>query len=266
MPMNVLVADLAEVELARPTPVASTAHAAPGSSGIPSTRAKSLPRPPGSTPSTPSESLERVGDRADQPVAAERDRDLAGRRRGPRQLARVLEAARALDVVLEPEAVERRLRPSGSARPARPPPADGLTISDEHQSRTQRARAGRRRSPPARDRWRPPPASRVVTPVSTIARVEPGRGRAGQIGVEPVADDQRPPGPEPVERGAGRSAGRACRRRRAVALGGVLERRDDRAGARARARRRSGRCGRGRRRSSRRRPAPPGSRRAARRS
>jgi uncharacterized protein YmfQ (DUF2313 family) len=67
---------------------------------------------------------------ADDPVAPECDRSLISGDGGPRQLARVLDAARALDVVLEPEAaqglLDRWQRPSGAA-------ATGRRIHDHRQ-------------------------------------------------------------------------------------------------------------------------------------
>ena len=50
----------------------------PGRCRVPSLRAKSLPRPPGSTASTPSVVAQLAGDRAQQPVAAHRGGHLAG--------------------------------------------------------------------------------------------------------------------------------------------------------------------------------------------
>src|SRR6202011_6424498 len=50
---------------------------------------------------------QRTGDCADQPIAAERDRDLAGLGGGASQLSRMLETPRALDVVLQLVGAER---------------------------------------------------------------------------------------------------------------------------------------------------------------
>ena len=62
------------------------------SSGMPSTRAKSLPRPPGITPIGRPGAGERAADLADQPVAADHDGDLAARGRRAGLAAAVLEA------------------------------------------------------------------------------------------------------------------------------------------------------------------------------
>ena len=65
------------------------------SSGMPSTRARSLPRPPGSTPEhRAGDVAQRVGERADHAVAAERHDRLAARPPPRGQLARVVEVAR----------------------------------------------------------------------------------------------------------------------------------------------------------------------------
>ena len=179
------------------------------------TRAKSLPRPPGSTPSTPSVCLQRAGDRADQAVAAERHRYLAGAAALQRELAGVLEAAGELDVMLEAEAA------SASCTPVKRPPgaaAAGERVDDQRQHQSPSTSA----SEVLGDRHRRGVARPLgllgacVTPREHDRAVEPGGGRAGQIGVEPVADHQRPARPEAVERGRRRSAGRACRRARAV--------------------------------------------------
>ena len=78
--------------------------------------------------------LQRPGDRADQPVATERDGDLAGRGCVRGQLPRVLEASRQLDVVLEPEPGQGQLDSVRAPAPSGPPPAEGLTISDSFTS------------------------------------------------------------------------------------------------------------------------------------
>src|SRR5438105_3414016 len=63
--------------------------------------------------------LDRVGKRADQPIPAEPHRHLAGFRGRSRELARVIEALRVLEAMIESEAVERGLdtweRPAGTA-------------------------------------------------------------------------------------------------------------------------------------------------------
>ena len=72
--------------------------ASAGSPGMPSTRAKSLPRPPGSTPSGVPVSAKRAGHGADEPVAAEGEHGLAGLGGGAGQLHRVVEAGGLLAV------------------------------------------------------------------------------------------------------------------------------------------------------------------------
>ena len=73
---------------------------------------------------------QRPGDGADQPVAAERDGDLAGLDRIASQRAGVLEAQRRLHVVLEPEPVQLGLH--GGQRPAGASAA-GDRIDDHRQ-------------------------------------------------------------------------------------------------------------------------------------
>ena len=65
---------------------------------MPSTRAKSLPRPPGMTPSGTSRPGERAADLADQAVAADHDGDRSlGGGRGSEPIAAVVDVGRALD-------------------------------------------------------------------------------------------------------------------------------------------------------------------------
>ena len=124
----------------------------------------------------PSPSQRSIGDRADQPVATERDRGLArGRRGSARELAGVLEAARQLDVVgdsiLVRTSASCRTPSEGPARAAHPP-AEGLAISERpplhgdaspqpgpllqaHLAGTERAGPRRRQSVQGRRRPRP---------------------------------------------------------------------------------------------------------------
>ncbi len=84
--------------------------------------------------------------------------------------------------------------------------------------------------------------------------VEPGRRRAGEIGVQPVADHERPARPQTVHGRAQQRTARACRRSGRGRPWRTPERR--RSGRYPGAgRRRRETCGRGRRRSSRPRPA-----------
>ena len=188
--MNVSLADLPDIELprrrrrrARRTPPPARAGSrAPARSRCPA-------RPAG--PDDPVGVLQRAGDGADQPVAAERDRHLARGRGGHGELARVLEAPGPLDAVVEAERGAARRARSASARAARPPPADGLTISDSSHE-------------PSTSEWR---SSAIATGSGSVGRlglgagghtgehdraVEAGGGGSGQVRVEPVADHERP--------------------------------------------------------------------------
>ena len=71
---------------------------------------------------------ERAGDRADQPVAAERDRDLAAGGGLEGERARMLEAFRVLKALLEPEFAQDGLDLWECAR--RAPPA-GHGVNDQ---------------------------------------------------------------------------------------------------------------------------------------
>ena len=222
------------------------------SSGIPSTRAKSLPRPPGRTPSTPSVPPQRSGDRADEAVAAEGH----GRSHPPPPPSRassrgVLEAARALGVELE--AAVAPARPRHRAAPC-PPGRRPRRVDDQHQ------------------------LHRRHQSVEILGDGD-GRGLGGGLGLGSGGDagehdrgvepggSRRPRGRRRAgRRSRARARGRAGQARsgrccgsglptiRARRCGGVLERGDDRARARA-----TGRpshreaCGRARRRAARRR-------------
>ena len=110
MPTKAWPSDLAEIRGEGLGPWAITAQAASGSAGIPSTRARSLPRPPGSTPRSESGTCaQHVGERADHAVAAERNHGFAGAGRLPGELARVGEIARVAAAHLQ--AVTARVRP-----------------------------------------------------------------------------------------------------------------------------------------------------------
>ena len=94
---------------------------------MPATRAKSLPRPPGSTPIIASvAAAQRAGDRADQAVARQRHRDLAGVG-GARRPARAWRSSRSGSPGTARRAARSAASTAGSAFSARPPPAEGLT-------------------------------------------------------------------------------------------------------------------------------------------
>ncbi len=185
-----------------------------------------------------------------RPVRRRRTRPRPRRRRAPPAPSSpaCVEAARVLDVVVVAVSQRRACSTSGSARVARPPPADGLTISESFT-------APRATMEIVRDRHRGRVRCCLGLCAGAHARqhdraVEPGRGSARQIGVEAVADDQRAAGPEPVERGFEHVRRRACPRSARRARSRTRARPRSRRSP-ARCRPRSGTCGRGRRRSSR---------------
>ena len=111
---------------------------------MPSTRARSLPRPPGKhAQHRARDAPQRVGDRADHAVAAEHHDGLAGAGGLAGQLARMVEVARVARCDLE-------ARPRSAARPparrvaALPPPAEGLTIRQTGRSASSRRAYWRR--------------------------------------------------------------------------------------------------------------------------
>ena len=86
------------------TPLTSSSHASSASFGIPVWRQKSLPLPPGRTPITaPGVCAAAAATAPCDPVARERHGKLAGREGLAGQVAGVLEAARQLGTVLQPE-------------------------------------------------------------------------------------------------------------------------------------------------------------------
>src|SRR3954447_6667022 len=110
------------------TPSASTRHAAAMSSrGMPTTRQKSLPRPPGRTPSTAFGQSRRIP--ATQPMSPSPDRVTIVR--SSSYAARASPRAWSSDAVCSVWNSRPRSRSaastSGTSRPARPPPALGLT-------------------------------------------------------------------------------------------------------------------------------------------
>ena len=161
-----------------------------------------------------------------------------------------------------PSRVSSCSTPEGTA-PARPPPADGLTISDRAHVASSKGVQVLGDRDRRRIGGRLGLRARLLTPVSTIAASRPAAAA-------PARSESRRSPTTSVLPGASRSS--AVRKicgaglpTIAPAPGRVLERRDDGAGAGPASRRRSGRCGRARRRSSPRRPARPAWRRAARR-
>ena len=177
----------------RTTFAAITAHAATGSSGIPSTRAKSLPRPPGSTPSTPLECFSAPATALIRPsppsvavispAAVAATGQLARRARGcgfARPCARCRDG-------------RARAWTSGSARPARPPPADGLTTRQTF-TRRRVGSGGRRRSGPAPGRLPPAPApGRPRRSARSPHRGPPQRLRRGRTSSLSPTTSVRPP-------------------------------------------------------------------------
>ena len=143
---------------------------------------------------------ERAGDRADQPSPPNATA-ISPAAAAARASSRACSRLRVRSTWCSSPSRLSAASTAGSARAGAA--AAGRGVDDQRQPHVADApgRAGRRRSRPGRDRWRPRPAPRLVTPVSTIARVEPGRGRAGEVGVEPIADDQRAARAEAVERG-----------------------------------------------------------------
>ena len=95
---------------------------------MPSTRARSLPRPPGTIPIVALDSASAAADLADQPVAAHHHGGLAGLGARQRLLDAVLEAACDHGAKGEPAGASWRSTSGSSLRP-RPEPEDGLTSS-----------------------------------------------------------------------------------------------------------------------------------------
>ena len=96
---------------------------------------------------------------------------------------------------------------AGQARPAAPAAArqrprgarDGDLRLEHH--RRGRASRGARRSRPGRGSLAASAISRVDAPVRTTAPSMPGGVRRAEVGVDAVADHERPARPEPVQRG-----------------------------------------------------------------
>ena len=138
-----------------------------------------------------------VRDGARQPVAAEDDRGLAGGGSAARQLLRMVEVARQLGVVLDAERAQARLhRRQDLGRAAS---AGGWVDDERDHARTRSARVVAQ-------------GDGVVGSLAAHQRaVELGRLGAGEVGVRAVADHERPPGPETVQRGAEDAPATACR-------------------------------------------------------
>ena len=171
-----------------------------------------------------------VGDRADQAVATERDGCLARGGRHSRELPGVDEAAGQLDVIVELQPGE------GTPHAFEGPPraaAAGRGIGDQRQLHGASVSAFRSSAIITGAGSSACSASRRVRDTRQDDRgVEPCRGCAGQVGIEAIADDQCPAWAEAVERRVeDLGIGLSDRARRA--LGRILERRHDRAGARS---------------------------------
>ena len=113
----------------RATPWAITSHAASASSGIPTTRAKSLPRPPGSTPTTApgtSRSAPATAPSIPSPLSVTTTRPRCAAT--DRELARVVEVAGGVDLEVDPERAQARL--DGRQRLGGPAAAGG-GVDDE---------------------------------------------------------------------------------------------------------------------------------------
>ena len=142
---------------------------------------------------------ERPGDGADQPVAAERDGDFAGRGRVAAS-SRACSRLRVSSTWCSSPSARQRQLDAARARPARPPPADGLTISDSFTSPATRARR----------------SSAIATGAGSVAASASSRGAHAASARSPRRARPRPhppdrsragrrrrasAGPEPVERG-----------------------------------------------------------------
>ena len=173
---------------------------------------------------------QRVGDGADEPVARQRHRDLAGGGRGARQVARVLDVARALGVERDAERAQRSSTP-GSTAAARPPPACGLTMRETRrltaadivagQPSTRSASVGATRVPGGAA-WIPAAPVSTIAPSMPAARAARGRRPAGRRRQRAARAEAVQRGPEEVGRRLADVAGGHA--------GGRLDRSDDRAG------------------------------------
>ena len=168
------------------------------------------PRRPGSTASGRNRCRGRPGARRARRrrgVALRRRRRSAHRRRTRRRSRRpdriageragVVRLQRRLHAMLEPEPVQlaahRRQRPAGAS-------AAGDRIDDHRQPHP--STSSRRSSAIATGAGADAPAPRAGADAGQHDRAVDSRRRGpGEIGVEPVADHQRPSGPEPIERG-----------------------------------------------------------------
>ena len=121
-------AGVRHVDRPRSRPPRAPSQAGSGSNGIPSLRAKSLPRPPGRMPSTPSVPRTSPATAPVEPVAAHRRRRLARRDRAARELARVLDRRRALHAEGEAAGAQRRL---GARQPPGRAAAAGARVHDQ---------------------------------------------------------------------------------------------------------------------------------------
>src|SRR5918994_1906597 len=202
---------------ARSFQAASTSQAGSGSNGMPSLRAKSLPRPPGRMPSTPS--VPWISP-ATAPVSP--SPPMATGASPAASAPWASSRACSIEVVRSTRKANPRARSAASARgrlcAARPPPAFGLTI--RQRGRTERETVV---GPPVRG---PQPALR---PHHERA-VHPGPGGAGDVGVDAVADGEAAAGAEPVAGRVVHGRLRLADGERGGRLRGHLDRGQERAG------------------------------------
>ena len=250
--MNV-VDRLAEVEFAHHAGGQNCARA-PGSSGIPSTRAKSLPRPPGSTPTTPSECCSASATAPMSPSPPSATATSPARAAARARLAPCSRLRVGSTWCSRPRRVSACLHRRESASGATPTGGRDSRSATVFTS-TGEGREGPRRWPPEQARWLPP-LRRPGAPGEHDRAVQAGGVGAGQVGVQAVADNERPPVTEPVE-----GSEKDLRRRLADGgrggAGGILKGSHDRARGRPRSVVGRETCGRDPRRSSPRRPVRP---------
>ena len=191
-----LAVRLTEVERLAHARPASTLHAPGMSWGMPIARAKSLPRPPGRTPSG-RRAVQRAGERADQPVAAQRDHDLA-------VLGRVAGGVRG---VREVPRLDDPIRRPGGCRAPSSPPAAGAAACRSRRSGSSGSRTCGRRSWPPRKVVRPGPGRpggerlEALALVTLRAASRPGC-RTGVTGPREAMWTTYPPGRSSAATGA----------------------------------------------------------------
>ena len=186
----------------RSTPLAMTAHGRRDLGRDAGLRAESLPRPPGRTPSTaPGYVAQDAGDAADEAVAAERDRQ-PSRPAAPRASSRAcLEVARDLGADADAEVAQRvlgtRQDPRGAAAARGRVEEQGDVAGHAAYPKTSVSS----RSAIATGSGRAPPRGLAVGRTGQHDRaVDARRVRGAEIGVDSVADHERPSRAEPVQR------------------------------------------------------------------